>query len=176
MKINNLNLWHDKKAKSASFYLKNPYVRVNKKFLNFLKDYSKNNKGCDVRICIHESPDSIHHDMVLYQKKKNFYMPHKHNHCGDTYHVIEGKLACFLFDNKGKITYSCIIKKNEIFKTPARVYHVTSPVTDVIYHESKSGKFNPKKNSIFPTWMPKNPNEIKMFKEKIMHRIKNDKS
>ena len=34
--------------------------------------------------------------MILIQNKKNFYPPHKHLLCGDTYHIIEGKLlVCF---------------------------------------------------------------------------------
>ena len=171
---NKLNLWEDKKAKSKSFYVNNPYLKIDKKeYINFLKHYSRNNNNCDIRICIHESPVSIHHDMILYQKKGNFYSPHKHTHCGDTYHVIEGKLACFLFDNKGKITYSCVLSKNELFKTPKKVYHVTSPMTDVVYHESKTGKFDPKKNSLFPIWSPKSHDEIKMFKDKMMKSIRN---
>ena len=170
--INKLNIWKDIKAKSDSFYLKNPYTRVDKKFINFLKNFSKKNNNCDVRICVHENPASIHHDMVLYQRKGKFYKPHKHNHCGDTYHVIEGKLACFLFDNSGKITYSCILKNNEIFKTPKKVYHVTSPITDVVYHESKSGKFDRKKNSIFPKWCPKTEKDIKKFKKKLLSNLK----
>ena len=172
--LNKLNLKQDKKAKTRSFYLKNPYIKVGKNFINFLKNYSKKNNDCDVRICVHENPNSIHHDMLLYQKKGNFYAPHKHTHCGDTYHVIEGRLACFLFDNSGKILYSCIVKKNEIFKTPKKVYHVTSPITDVIYHESKTGKFNPNTNSIFPRWAPKNKKEIEKFKSKLFKRLKND--
>ena len=39
--INKLNIWKDNKAKSDSFYLKNPYTRVDKKFINFLKNFSK---------------------------------------------------------------------------------------------------------------------------------------
>ena len=86
--------------------------------------------------------------------------------------MIEGRLACFLFNNKGKILYSCIIKKNEIFKTPKKVYHVTSPITDVVYHESKTGKFNPNTNSIFPKWTPKNKEEIKLFKSRLLKHLK----
>ena len=41
------------------------------------------------------------------------------------------------------------LKNNEIFKTPKKVYHVTSPITDVVYHESKSGKFDRKKIQYF---------------------------
>ena len=51
-----LDVWQDKNAKSKSFYLNNPYIKVGKKFINFLKNYSKRNSNCDVRICIHESP------------------------------------------------------------------------------------------------------------------------
>ena len=114
--IYKLNLREDKNARTKSFYLINPYVKIDNKFLNFLKKFSNNNQKCDVRICVHENPESIHHDMLLYQKKGNYYPPHKHNHCGDTYHVIEGKLACFLFSNSGEITYSCVIKKMKFLK------------------------------------------------------------
>tara|TARA_Y100000768_G_scaffold361229_1_gene319126 strand:- start:732 stop:1259 length:528 start_codon:yes stop_codon:yes gene_type:complete len=165
--IQQLKLKEDIKAKTKSFFMLNPYVKVDKKFTEFLKKFSKRNSNCDVRICVHEGPKSTHHDMILYQKKGNFYSPHKHNHCGDTYHVIEGKLACFLFDEKGNITYRCIIKQNEIFKTPKKVYHVTSPITDVIYHESKTGKFKSRTNSIFPKWAPKTKEEINGFKKNL---------
>ena len=66
------NLKEDKKAKTKSFYLKNPYVKIGDEIVGFLKKYSKQNNNCDVRICVHENPNSIHHDMLLYQKKEIF--------------------------------------------------------------------------------------------------------
>ena len=46
-------------------------------------------------------------------------------------------------------------------------------MTDVIYHESKTGKFNPKSNSIFPKWCPKNKQEIREFKL-LLHKKLDD--
>lgn len=166
--IKKLYLKEDLNAKSKSFFLKNPYIKVDNKFISFLKKYSNDNKSCDVRICIHKNAKSEHHDMLLFQRKKNYYAPHKHKFCGDTYHVIQGKLACFLFNEKGDITYHCVVKKNDIFKTPKQVYHVTIPITDVIYHEAKSGPFNARTNSVFPNWTPGTKKEKINFQKKLL--------
>ena len=57
-KIINLLKEH-KSSKSKSFYLKNPYQKINKDFKTFLLNYSKDNKNCDLRICIHENSNRL---------------------------------------------------------------------------------------------------------------------
>lgn len=108
--------------------------------------------------------------MVLLQSKKNYYPPHKHLDCGDTYHVIEGKLLVCFFSEKGVLNEKKVIKKNEIFKTPCKIYHSTKPLTNiVIFHESRAGKFIRSKSSIFPKWSPKSKNEKEEFNKSILN-------
>jgi glucose-6-phosphate isomerase len=155
-----LRLVEDKRAKSKSFFLKRSSDYFDNNLLNFLKDYFKEHKQ-DVRICLHKNSFSLHHDMIILQKKKNFYKPHKHLKKGETYHIITGSMICLLFNNKGKIKKKCLIKKNNIFRTPINTFHTMIPISNyVIYHESKLGPFLKKGDSIFPEWA----NKIKNLK------------
>ena len=164
----------DKKAKSQSFFLKTETIVLNKKFINFLEKKYKFHKK-DIRICLHKNPKSNHHDMVILQQNKNFYLPHKHLIKGETYHVIKGKMACVLFNNLGKVKLVCTLNKNDIFRTPINTIHTMLPISKyVIYHESKIGPFLKKNDSIFPKWTKKfinNKSEIYKFKKRIIDRI-----
>ena len=176
MKINltrNYILYEDKKSRSKSFYLKNPYQKIGLEILEFLKKFSKNNNNCDLRVCLHENNQSLHHDMVVLQNKKNFYKPHMHSKCGDTILCLYGKMGCFTFSKKGKILSKSLIKKGEFFKVKEKVYHVFIPVSlKTIFFETRSGPFNPQKKQLIPIWSPKTPEEIKKFKNILYNKIK----
>ena len=164
------NLKEDKKAKSKSFFLNSEKEFFNLKHINFLENFFKKNQ-IDVRICLHKSRKDKHHDMIILQQKKNFYPPHKHLKKGETYHIIKGSMACVLFSDKGKIKKICKIKKNNIFRTPVNVFHTMLPISKyVIYHESKSGPFLKKNDSIFSKWslnLTNNKSDINILKSKI---------
>ena len=143
--------------------------------VQFLKDFSNSNNNCDVRVCIHETEDSLHHDMILLQNSENYYTPHKHKLVGDTFYLIEGKLGCFLYSNNGRINYSCVLKKGEILKTPENVYHNILPLSKkVIYYEAKSGPFI-REHTIIPDWCPRensNIESINKYKNYLKENIK----
>ena len=97
-------LREDKKAKTKAFFFRSDASVFNKKFINFLEKYYYKTKK-DIRICMHKDPSNRHHDMILLQKRKDFYKPlyenrkmgtflHKHLTKGETYHLIKGKMAC----------------------------------------------------------------------------------
>ena len=161
-------LKEDKKAKSKSFFFTKESEVFNLDCIKFLEKYYYKNKN-DVRICLHTSQTSKHHDMIILQQKKNFYLPHKHLRKGETYHIIKGSMICVLFSNSGKVKKVCKLKKNDIFRTPINIFHTMSPISNyVIYHESKTGPFLKKKDSIFPYWIKSSGN-----KETYIKKIKN---
>ena len=161
-----------KSSKSISFYLKNPYQKIDKSFQNFLIEYSKKNNNCDLRICIHENSKSKHHDMLILHHKKKYYPPHLHRDCGDTYVMNSGKMGVILFNKNGTIKYSCILKKNEMFKVPIDTYHTILPISDsVIFFEFRIGPFNSKKRQILAKWAPTindSFKEINNYKKKLL--------
>jgi len=176
-KYEHLNLVEDIKGKTTSFYLQDPYKKVDKSAINFLKEYSKNNDNCDVRVCIHASEKSLHHDMILLQNRSNYYTPHKHLKVGDTFYLIEGKLGCFLYEDDGCIRYSCVLNEGEIFKTPKNVFHNIMPITKtVIYHEAKTGPFI-REHTKVPEWCPsldEDPETIEKYKKLLLSNISDE--
>ena len=103
-------LKEDKKAKSKSFFFTKESKVFNLKHVKFLEKYYYKEKK-DIRICLHTSKKSKHHDMIILQQKRNFYLPHKHLKKGETYHIIKGSMACILFKNNGEIKKICKLKK-----------------------------------------------------------------
>ena len=169
------NLKEDKQAKTKSFFLNSKKEFFSKKHINFILNYyKKTNK--DIRICLHKGRTDKHHDMVILQQRKKFYTPHKHFKKGETYHIIKGSMACVLFSEKGKIKKICHIKKNDIFRTPINIFHTMLPITKfVIYHESKTGPFMKKNDSIFNSWCKKltnNKSPINIMKQRVYSSIK----
>ena len=114
--------------------------------------------------------------MIILQQKKSFYPPHKHKKKGETYHIIKGSMACVLFTDTGKIKKICLLKKNNIFRTPINVFHTMLPITNyVIYHESKKGPFLKKSDSLFSEWskkLTKDKKQIQQFKKNIFKKLK----
>jgi len=165
----------DTKAKTTSYFLVKEGEVVGKKFISFLeRNYHKNNE--DIRICLHTNTNAKHHDMIILQQKKNFYLPHKHLRKGETYHILKGSMACVLFNASGKITKVCKLKKNDLFRTPLNIFHTMLPISNyVIYHEGKTGPFLKKNDSIYPKWNKKLINDkrlIEKFKKTIYKLVK----
>ncbi len=178
------NLIEDKKAKTKAFFFKNNSAVLDKKIINFLEKYYRKNKK-DIRVCLHSNPKDKHHDMVLLQKKKDFFktwfenkkmgtFPHKHLKKGETYHLIKGKMACVIFKNNGSIKNAFKLNPNDIFRTPINTYHTQVPLSEyVIYHEGTLGPFR-KGNSVFPRWADKFFNkkkEIEKFKTELTRKL-----
>jgi|TARA_A100001015_G_C14985259_1_gene711256 cupin fold WbuC family metalloprotein len=178
-------LREDKKAKTKAYFFKRSDTVFDKKLLNFLENHYKKTKK-DIRVCLHKDPSDKHHDMVLLQKKKDFFkpwienrrmgtFPHKHLKKGETYHLIKGKMVCVIFSNSGKIKDAKLILPNSIFRTPINTYHTQIPLSNyVIYHEGALGPFK-KGNSVFPRWADKfknNPEAISKFYKEVKKKIK----
>ena len=168
------SLIKDNKARTTAYFFKKEGIVFNNKFIKFLERYYTKEKK-DIRICLHTNTKAKHHDMVILQQKKNFYEPHKHLKKGETYHIIKGSMACVLFSNNGKIKKICKLNKNHIFRTPVNIFHTMLPISNiVIYHESKTGPFLKKNDSIFSNWTKKLTKDIKhveAFKKEVYKKI-----
>ena len=64
-------LKEDKKARSKSFFLTRESQTFNGDYVKFLINFFNKTKK-DIRICLHTSKKSNHHDMVILQQKNNF--------------------------------------------------------------------------------------------------------
>lgn len=163
--INKENVTEAVGGKTLAFFCKEPPVLIDDVIIKELKEISKN-KGCiSLRICLHSSPNADHHDMIILLLNNGYYRPHKHLDLGETFHVMEGKMAVFSFDDIGNI-YDCVIlENNNLYRVKGGSYHAVFPISDiVVYHESRNGPFLRENDSIFPDWSA-NESDIKKVDE-----------
>ena len=168
--LKNKNLILDKKSKSLSFFVKDLPFSLNRKNIKEMLQISNRNNKCNMRICLHPNDKAKAHNMIILERGKNIFPPHKHLAKGETFHVIKGKLKVLVFDSKGKLKVKIILKSNELFRLKKNSYHAVIALTDpVIYHESTSGPFLGDNNNIFPSWMPKTKVALQRFYSKLLN-------
>ena len=142
----------DDTGKSIACFAVKENVAIDKNIIEELKNLSVKLGRKDIRICLHNYRDSKLHNMInlIYKKKGN--IPHKHKDKSESYHIIEGRLILTIFGNTGKIIDEFLLdsKNNFLFRIGKNIFHTTVPDTDyVIFHESRSGPFSEKSDSIF---------------------------
>lgn len=169
----------DKNAKSLSYFCTKNLVLIKRDIIKQLVEESNRNGACDIRISLHKSPAKDFHNMIILQRKGNYYRPHKHENKVEAYQMIEGKMAIFIFDGSGNIINSHVLspETNFIYRIGANKFHVTIPLTDfVIFHESKIGPFIREGDSIFADWTPdgSDPNEARKYFDLLLSKIKDN--
>lgn len=167
------SVWLNQEGRSLGYFCLKKPVNVNAELLAELKQISSDLGGKNIRLCLHENPDSAFHDMIILERKENYYRPHKHILKGESYHIIEGSQGVVVFDDSGLVIDSCKLEpgSNIIYRVGSDMYHTVIPLSDlVVYHESKPGPFLPSHDSVFPDWAPDgtDPAEVTMFVSNIM--------
>lgn len=158
----------DDGPKSYAFFCQTKPIRVDGELIERLKIVFKKVEPRNVRLCLHENSNANFHDMIILERKSRHYRPHRHNEKGESFHIMEGRLGVFTFDNNGLIIDSCILSDDniKIYKVKPNMFHAVLPITDfVIYHETKPGPFMGNMDSIYPDWEPNvnNQDEIDSY-------------
>ena len=99
----------DSTGKSIAFFSIKKPIAVNKDLINELKENWLLSPDKNLRICLHDSPSSLFHEMVILETQGKYYRPHKHMNKGESYHIIEGKLGIVNFNDCGDITDARIL-------------------------------------------------------------------
>lgn len=165
--FNNILIVQDIKGKSLSYFAKLDNPILSQENVKEMISLSRQKNNCDLRICLHKNIDEKLHQMVILHNNNVYRRPQKHNRRDETYQIIWGKMALFIFNNKGEIVQSKILdtKKNFISRINHGYWHLTIPLTKyVIFHEIKSGKFNRSLDSIFPDWAPDGNDKLESTK------------
>ncbi len=148
-------LWEDTSAKTVAFFCKRHPVCVDAELISELKKVSVARGDRNVRLCLHDSPEADHHDMIILEHQGKYYRPHKHLKKGETFHIMEGRMGIFTFDDAGSVIEARALEADEIFRVGVNMNHAVMPLSDVvIYHENKPGPFLGDGDSIFPDWAP----------------------
>ena len=166
----------DKEARSLAFFAASHPAKLDSELIQDLVRLSRLNDNCNARICLHESPSSNFHEMVILEHRGHYCRPHKHLVKGESCHIIEGKLGIFLFNDEGEIVYTDLLGEDGhlISRLGAAQWHSVVAVSDyAIYHEAKPGPFSQQDDSIFAPWSP-NPADgqaVAKYQEKLVQSL-----
>ncbi len=171
-------LFENKKKKDV-IYFKNSLIKIKKKDIDLLKEYSNNNIDKKSRYCNHKSKNSKLHEMIIFHKKGYYVRPHSHPSTTESVHLIKGKVDIVIFDKKGNI--SDIIKMGNYQSGDVFYYRMNSELTHtliikssyIIFHETSLGPFKKKKTK-FANWSPINKNSV--FLNNLKKKIKDYES
>lgn len=148
-------------SRSVAYFCNQKPVRVDGHLIEQLKQAAERAGGKNVRICLHVGPEASFHDMIILERHDKYYRAHKRPNKDVTYHIIEGSMAAFVFDDEGRVEEACLLdpENNFIYTVDADRYRVTVPVSDVvIFHEASPGPFVGDGDSIYPLWAPDDSN------------------
>ena len=150
--FNRSNFKIDKSGNSIAIFPKKSQFSINKNIIKSLIIFSKKNKNCNARICMHKNKkDKIQNMIVLLNKKNNSkFFIHKHLYKDEIYQVIHGGLKIDIF-KKNKVFKKIILDKNKnvIVRLKKNQFHKVYPTKQiVIFHEIRLGPFR-KNDSIY---------------------------
>ncbi len=109
--------------------------------------------------CFHNSEERLQRliNACLYD---TYVIPHKHENPDklEIFVILKGRVAVFIFDDKGEISESVILDENGHNKTveiPPKTWHsfiVLSP--EAVLYEIIDGRYDPKTHKKFAPWAP----------------------
>jgi len=147
----------DDSGRSLAFFCKKTPVKVDAQLISALKSASDHLGGHDIRLCLHDSPEAEFHEMIILQCGGHYSRPHKHPIKGESYHIIEGSMAAFVFDEFGQVIDANVLDSSSsfLYRVGGNTYHMAVSLSELlIYHESRPGPFLRDTDSVFPSWAP----------------------
>lgn len=162
----------DEGGKSVGFFCTELPARVDASVVSQLKEAAARYPDKNVRLCLHSGPEAEFHTMIVLDRKGTYYPPHKHARKGECWHMIEGRMAAFAFDESGTVIDAQELDSGDTFmyRLDIGMYHTVIPLTDmVVYHESKPGPFLGSEDSIVPDWATVPSNGVE--RDEILRRL-----
>ena len=168
----------DLRAKSLSFFAYHDVVNIESTVIDEIRTLGLN-EGKNVRLLVHNSPEEIIHEMIIFQHHHQYFPPKKFKHKMKSFFIIEGALAVFVFDEDGRVLDSTILFKREslMYRIAPNHYHVDIPASRHSIHlECTNGPFTDNSDAIFPDWAPARGDnkELRAFQDKIFGELRID--
>jgi len=165
-----------KEISEEILYAEEEIVTLDSQTIEFLKEKAKKNKRKRVRLCTHKDTDALVHEMIIVHSKGTYVEPHMHINKSESFHVIEGLVDLFFFDENGKVIKIISMgdrSSGKIFyhRISEPIYHTLIVKSDmVVFQETTKGPFN-RSDTIWASWAPDEGNEeaVKVFMNQLMN-------
>jgi cupin fold WbuC family metalloprotein len=116
------------------------------------------------RICLHESPNAVLHDMVIVQGQGIYARPHRHLTRPETLIVLEGEGTFIRFTDEGEPVAAIPLSASgrsgttQVLRVPVSKFHGLTVESEwLVICESTLGPFDPATNE-FAVWSPPQDN------------------
>jgi len=134
-------------------------VVVDREFVEWMKRQSDGNPRRRIRLCAHQDPNDLIHEMLIVHAHMTYVRPHKHLTRIESFHVIEGEADLVMFDDAGGITR--VISMGPFASGKKFYYRLTEPVfhtlliysPHLVFKEVTNGPFSAA-GTVFAEWAP----------------------
>lgn len=113
------------------------------------------------RLCMHSSLEHRTQEMLIVFHRDSFMPPHRHpKGKSESYHIVEGAMTVYFFDNDGELIRSFDMEKAGgdkpfLYRLSSNIWHMPVPASEwVVYHETYTGPFMKERDVEFPAWAP----------------------
>lgn len=167
----------DDSGRTPAYFSRREPIRVDRALIAELKAAAAALGHRNIRLCLHADSAATFQQMMILEYYGRYLRPHKHLDKEESYHVIEGSMAAFIFDENGIVQDACTLSADDTFlyRVGTGMYHAVMPLSDlVIYHECKPGPFIREGDSIWPDWAPDSRDEAaaKAFIDRLMQALR----
>lgn len=142
------------------FFADGEIVHIRRNDLDFLQEAAAESPRRRARVCAHENPEEVLHEMIVVLKRDSYLIPEKHFVKKESYHIIAGLADVVIFDEAGEITEVVPLGdfasgRNFFFRVrKSDFYHSVLIRSDyLLYHESATGPFR-KSDTFVAPWAP----------------------
>jgi len=164
-----------KKVKESVIYNQQDIVKIKMDIVKGLKYLAKKSKNKRARFCLHKDNQDLLHEMLIVFLQNSYIRPHKHPNKSESFHIIEGKLKLFIFDDDGNVMdvfYMGEKKHNSyfIYRISPGYWHMPVPISKfVVLHEVTNGPFKGKGDSVYSEWAPEESDleKVRAFLKKL---------
>ena len=148
-----------------------------------LKEYARASKRGRARLCFHDSPDALLHNMLIVMAGGSYIHPHKHLQKSESLLIIEGQAILCVFDAFGApISFRHLRSAEEagvyFYHMPVGIFHTQLITSDwLVYQESTTGPFDPSATVLAP-WAPdeKDADDAAAYMKNLLLGAKNESS
>jgi cupin fold WbuC family metalloprotein len=162
-------------AKTTTYVLNEDVAVLSTATIAALKRAAGDDPLKRARICLHRSGSDLVHQMVIAHHRDTYTHPHRHQGKIESFHVIEGRLALFFFNDVGAVDRSLVLgpfgsAEPPLYRLSASLWHTVVPLSEyAVFHEITNGPYVSGDAELGP-WAPAEHDAVavRAFKSKLL--------
>jgi cupin fold WbuC family metalloprotein len=163
-----------RKENDEVYYSEESFVLIGPEDLNELKKLAASNPRQRARLCVHENPNALMHEMFIVHGRDAYVRPHRHLNRQEGLIVLEGDADLLTFSEFGELERVVKLNSKCFFKRLNNpVYHMLVIRSEfLVFYEATSGPFK-NIDTQFAPWAPdgSNSKELANFQADLAEQI-----